>query len=406
MMPTNTTWNGEQGKRPLVFLRKASVEELCRSQKYELSDELEELLPLPQVSAEMFLAILIRSGKIPEAVELLAQLMLPRVALWWALRCYRAVKEDIRNDFEKDGLTPDERQEKRVQDMVAELSDTSDIEALIEEHHKVMEEQRREAEEQARALKPLNPAQVISLKLDGFRQAMEAIGLPLSPGRSLTAAEQEAQDRAEQSIVQAVELKLKPLMPPEPPPLPPELERVSGQRIFDKIREKAGAIKPALDKEMARHFPLKLKGLPPKPPQKKREAAVAAAERWLLAPTDANGQLACEAGVAAKGGPEGMLAYTAFWSSTNMATETGMAPANPVLPPLGVSKTLLQLALLEGGELDYDARYELFLKLGLACADGSSTWDEHGREVREQDPQEADTREQDMLRRRSGFGRD
>lgn len=58
-----------------------------------------------------------------------------------------------------------------------------------------------------------------------------------------------------------------------------------------------------------------------------------------------------------------------------MKTETGMAPATPALPPKGIASTLLQLALLEGGDMDYDARYREFLRLGIECADGTSTWD-------------------------------
>lgn len=74
-------------------------------------------------------------------------------------------------------------------------------------------------------------------------------------------------------------------------------------------------------------------------------------------PSDENGQRACQAAIAAKKGPESMLAYTAFWSSTNMKTETGMAPANSALPPKGIASALLQLAMAEGGDMDYDERY-------------------------------------------------
>ena len=131
-----------------------------------------------------------------------------------------------------------------------------------------------------------------------------------------------------------------------------------------------------------------------------------AALRWLLVPSDENGQLACQAAIAAQSGPESMLAYAAFWSSTNLKTETGIAPTNPALPPLGISKTLLQLALLEGGDMDYDERYRKFLELGIECADGTCTWDEHGNPVRSKAPSANTSAADDRIfRTRSGFGR-
>ena len=71
---------------------------------------------------------------------------------------------------------------------------------------------------------------------------------------------------------------------------------------------------------------------------------------------------------------------------------------------MGLSKTLLQLALLEGGDMDYDTRYAKFLELGIQCADGTCTWDEHGEPVRS-DAEETRRSDDRDLRARSGFGR-
>ncbi len=402
------TWNGKQWSRPLIFLEKDSVELLCRQKGFRLVEDMEPLLPSPQVGGELFLLILLQNGKMPEAVEVMSHLIAPRVGVWWALRCYRSVTEDVRKDFEKDGLTPQARRQKRTDDMVKELSDTSEIEDMIEEHHQVMEKYRKEAEEEIMAQKPLSPAEVVLGKIQAFGDAMKALypDIDAPPEVPPSPEVRDMAERIRQEVARQVDARMAPFVKKEAEPMPPEFDRVSGERIFAKIREKGEAVKPAIDAEMAKYFPLKLKGLPPKASQAKKDAAVAAALRWLLVPSDDNGKLACEAAVAAQSGPESMLAFAAFWSSTNLKTETGLVPTNPALPPMGISKTLLQLALMEGGEMDYDARYEEFLRIGIECADGTSTWDEYGNEVRAEEGAPPATRDDDVFGRRSGFGRD
>ncbi len=407
-MSESTTWDGEQWAKPLVFLKKNTVAELILTQNYQLTDDIADYLPTPQTTGETFLRILYHSGKTEAAVELMCHLLLPRVSIWWALRCYHIVKKDIRLDFEKDGLTPEQRRKKKVNDLVEQFSDTSEIDQMVEDHKKVMGEYAKNVEKQLKEKGPLSPIEVVARKMDEFQSAMEAIGIEFpAPDAPLSPQAQVFKARAKEALMKEIEKKMAPFIPPSTPPvIPPELERVSGDRIFEKIKEKTDAINPAIDKEMAKYFPLKLRGLPQKASQAKKDAALMAAQRWLLAPTDDNGNLACQAGVEAQNGPEAMLAFTAFWCSTNLKTETGLVPTNPALPPLGISKTLLQLALLEGGEKDYDARYEEFLNIGIDCANGTSTWDAYGHEVKPHAaPPAQQSPEKDMLLSRSGFGR-
>ncbi len=400
-------WSGEQWAKPLVFIKKTTVEELIAGQNYHLSDDIAELLPGPQTAGETFLSILYHSDKIEAAVELMCHLILPRVSIWWALRCYRAVKEEIRLDFEKDGLTPEQRRMKKVNDLVEQLSDTAEIDQMVEDHKKVMGEYAQNMEKQLKEKGPLSPIAVVAQKLDEFQRAMEATGIEFPTDPSTLSPQARAfQSRAKEALMKELEKKMAPLIPPsDPPELPPELERVSGDRIFEKIKEKTDAVQEAIDEEMAKYFPLKLNGLPQKASQAKKDNALMAAQRWLLAPTDDNGQLACQAGIEAQNGPESMLAFSAFWCSTNLKTESGLAPGNPALPPIGVSKTLLQLALLEGGEKDYAARYQEFLSIGIDCANGTSTWDAYGHEVKTQEAAPVQQSSADELQCRSGFGR-
>ncbi|MGN1309299.1 MAG: DUF6931 family protein, partial [Akkermansia sp.] len=137
---------------------------------------------------------------------------------------------------------------------------------------------------------------------------------------------------------------------------------------------KTSSIGPMVQQEMGKYFPLKLQGLPKQPSKEKTDAALQAARRWLVMPTDDNGRLASEAAALVGKEPEGLLAYLAFWCSAAMVSETGTVPGNPKLAPRGMASLLEQLALLEGGDDDYEARFLTFLRLGIECADGTSTW--------------------------------
>ena len=399
------SWNGHQFNKPCIFLHQESLASTVMLRGYAPGDEEKELFPTDQIGNELALQILLMHGKTEEAVNLLSACLIPRVGVWWAYLCLQLVQEDIRKDLAKDGCTPKERRQKRIDALAAKLTDTSDIEQDISERMQGIEQLRSELEEKVKNRDYLTPDQRLEAKLNYVRQFLEqmrdalpqeALGDPNAP-MPMEDVVNRFKDMALRELDQYYE-SLNPKPESEHP--------LSFGPVYEAIKKKTEAIKPAIDKEMSKHFPLKIKGLPPKPSPATKTAAVEAALRWLLGPTDGNGQLACQAAIAAKSGPESMLAYAAFWSSTNLKTETGIAPTNPALPPLGISKTLLQLALLEGGEMDYDARYRKFLELGIECADGTCTWDEHGKPVRasgEPRPEGGDDR---VFRTRSGFGRE
>lgn len=369
------SWNGQQFNRPLVMLWKESLEALCKTRGYEPTEEVEAFFPTRAITPELALVILLTHNRVEDAVNLLASAIMPRVGVWWAYRCMEMVQQDIEQDFAKDGLTPKERRAKANKELVAKLTDLSDIDAMIAEQKEAETRIVKELEEKARKREYLNPLERVQLKMQWAKRMEEQLRRKLPAGAAeapLSPAEQDMVNRMKGSATSFLQHMEDLKNPPPPPELPVNVP--PSARIFDAIRAKTAAIRPAVEKEMAKVFPLKLHGLPKPPSKEKQAAAKDAALRWLLVPSDENGQRACNAAIAAKQGPESMLAYAAFWSSTNLKTETGMAPTNPALPPMGISKTLLQLALLEGGDMDYDERYRQFLKLGIECADGSSTW--------------------------------
>lgn len=368
------SWNGQQFNRPLVMLWKESLETLCKTRGYEPTDEVETFFPTHAITPELALVILLTHNRVEDAVNLLASAIMPRVGVWWAYRCMEMVQKDIAQDFAKDGLTPKERRAKEMKALVAKLSDRSDIDAMIAEQKEAEARVVKELEEKARKREYLNPLERVQLKMQWAKQMQERMkrDFPAEIQQEGTGPVAEAIRKRREMVIDSFKQYVDSLQNPQTPEPPADIPRSS--RIFDAIRAKCAAIKPAIDKEMAKYFPLKLHGIPAPPSKERISAAKDAALRWLLVPSDENGQRACNAAIAAKKGPESMLAYTAFWSSTNLKTETGMAPANPALPPKGIVSTLLQLALLEGGDMDYDERYRQFLKLGIECADGSSTW--------------------------------
>ena len=388
------------------MLRREELRALYASYAYEPDDETRELYPTDRISAELALQILLTQDMTEEAVNLMASAIMPRVGVWWAYLCLQMVFEDIRKDFEKDGLTPQERRAKKVDAMVKEMSDTSDIDKMVEDYEKKMNEYVKKIEEDAKGKVTRNPIERAQLKLKWIKAeyakfvAREPDGY--APETHAPIPEDSYMRRVQLRIEEEWKEKFEQLEKDDK--LPEGMPNT--EDIFEAIRKKTGAIGPAVDKEMAKHFPLKLRGLPKPVSPARKTAAVEAALRWLLVPSDENGKLACDAAMAAKAGPESMLAYTAFWASTNLVTETGVAPTNLALPPMGISKTLLQLALMEGGEMDYDARYKEFLRLGIECADNTCTWDEHGKVVRHGGGEAPPRREDHVFRTRYGFGRE
>ncbi len=390
--------------KPLIMMQWSDVNNLRQQRGYAPPDDVLALYPNEGISAEHAMGILLQNGRVEDAVNLLACAITPRVGVWWAYLCLQSVLRDVEADRARDGLSPAERRQQGVAALAEKLGDSSDIDAMVEEQKKLIDAQVKELEQAARGQKYLNPAERIKLKMAWIRREFEALRSSLPPGRLGDDGAPPLMD----SLIDQINSKSREdagqiVQGMSPPEVPGDLP--SSERIFEAIEQKTAAIAPAVGKEIDKYFPPKLKGLPKPPTPERRRGAVAAALRWLLAPSDANGQLACEAAMAAKEGPESMLAYAAFWSSAHLQTETGTAPANPALPPMGISKCLLQLAQMEGGEKDYDARYELFLSYGLNCADGTCTWNERGEEVyltttppRTHDPSS-------QLRTRSGFGR-
>lgn len=399
------TWNGKQFSKPFVFLQREDIRTAMAVRGYSPGDDVQALFPSEMISTELAFQILLMQNRLEDAVNLLSCSIVPRIGVWWAYLCHQLVTEDIAQDFAKDGLTPAQRRQKQAEELAAKLCDTSDLDAMVEEHRERISKQIENLQQKAREQQYLNPFERARMKIQAIQSAFDEMKASFPPG---TLGEENGPGIMADEIAQMqanIEMDFKQLIKETLPDDSP-IQDPYADRIFETLRAKTADVPKAIEEEMNKHFPLKMRGLPPKPSPEKKSAAVQAALRWLLVPSDENGQLACQAAIAAQSGPESMLAYAAFWSSTNLKTETGIAPTNPALPPLGISKTLLQLALLEGGDMDYDERYRKFLELGIECADGTCTWDEHGNPVRSKVPSANTSAADDRIfRTRSGFGR-
>ena len=388
------------------MLQRGDLQTLHHQRGYQFTEAVEGVLPdRRNMSTELALSILLHNGMKEDAVNMLCYAIVPRVGVWWAYLCLKMVMEDIEKEQAKDGLTPRERFLKEQKELANKLSDTSDIQAMVEERKKQLDAQVAELKKLAGEQNYLNPVERLKLKLAWIQREFAAFEQSLPPGSlgnpndppvmqdlidSLTqSANSDFQNYLEHmAAVQQARVNIS--QTPDP--------------IFETVQQKTSAVKSAIDEMLSKYFPLKIKGLPQRPTPAKKNKAVESVLRWILVPSDDNGKLACEAAMAAQDGPEAMLAYSAFWSSTNLKTDTGMAPTNMGLPPLGISKTLLQLALLEGGEMDYDKRYEEFLHIGIECADGTCTWDEYGHPVRAV-VERKQVRDDSIFKSRFGFAR-
>jgi hypothetical protein len=107
----------------------------------------------------------------------------------------------------------------------------------------------------------------------------------------------------------------------------------------------------------------------------KESAALQAAARWVLDPSERNRQAALKPGEeAGPGTPAGCLAQAAFRSSGSL-----LPPGKPVVPPpakltgQGVSSAVL-LAAAEGDMAKAPERYRLVLALGIGVALGKYPW--------------------------------
>lgn len=141
----------------------------------------------------------------------------------WAYRCQQAVQQDIAADFAKDGLTPKQRRDKERRELVAKLTDTSDINVPVAENKRSIEEGRKQLREPARQMGCKTPMERMAEKAKLMQQELD---------------------------------KLKALYPADLP---------------------AGSA-PAIEAEMTMRFPLKLHGLPKQPsPEMKAKSTEAAA---------------------------------------------------------------------------------------------------------------------------------
>jgi len=109
--------------------------------------------------------------------------------------------------------------------------------------------------------------------------------------------------------------------------------------------------------------------------QKKTADAIQAVYQWIVAPDEVNSQVALDAGNNAADKPEGMLAFTAFWSFGDLAPEGKViVPTPPQLAPTGLASSLLLMSLEPGGPRKTEERWQLYYELGIEVAFARNLW--------------------------------
>ena len=119
--------------------------------------------------------------------------------------------------------------------------------------------------------------------------------------------------------------------------------------------------------------------LPPKVPthQKKlSDNALAAAYRWVAAPSPENAQRCLDVGNECPDQPGGLLSLSAFWSFGNlMPAGDQVIPTPPGLASNGLVQTLLLCALAPGGVRKVKERYAEYFRLGVEVLTGADNWE-------------------------------
>lgn len=111
--------------------------------------------------------------------------------------------------------------------------------------------------------------------------------------------------------------------------------------------------------------------------RKNKEEALSCVYRYIISPDEDNAGACYEIGNKAPDTPEGLLALVAFWSFGDLMPKGETVVKTPSgLMANGINSLLLMLSLKEGGEKDFNARYEKYSSLGIEVADGSSNWGE------------------------------
>ncbi|MCP3968495.1 MAG: hypothetical protein GY750_14195 [Lentisphaerae bacterium] len=409
------SWDGKGFEKPLIMSNYETVQETIDKNAYVPDDDVRALIH-DQMASEKLIFLLRSMGMTKEACDYMSYCMNRRVGVWWGYSCVEAINTEIEEQLKKSPLSFREQQKEEVKKKINALKDKSELDSILGEHN-------AKCDEFLGAMKKLSGPEITD-KTDPLYESQSKI-LEAANRDNLDFAAEELQNamgnmppkqlsKAKQLVEKAfsiyeeqhgihpmkqLEKEIMQSVAPEPIPEDTSIR----DKYFGTIKQRCQEVKDYVNETINKHFPLKLPGLPKKPSKEAAGDAFFAAKRWILTPTNENGQKAFWLGKNIPNLPEGLCALTAFWSSSDLVPEQKeQIPPPPGLASNGIKNVIFMCAMKKGGSQTYDERYEQYFNLGIECMTGIQTWDKEWEKKPPRTEEELD----DNLISKNGFGRE
>ena len=371
--------------RHSVLLRDTLWRPVAERENYRIRPDLKPLFEAHPESMELLEAFR-QKGLFRDGCEFIARMLHRRAAVWWGYICLLSLLEELqtagqqpaaenphaselRRQLKKTGVTlPALEGNPTDMDNMAKMPDfdlkeLASFPALPPDDPSGILAASAKMKEKTAALSNLIPAQV----RDFYHQKREALR-QLTKQRFGTTAEARFQAAKQTAETSPLTYRINRTETPE-------------MEAFLRLREAIETQRQAVTAQVKAALPQKFPAAPEAAMQitadrkKRSDAAVQAVYRWVAAPDEVNSRLALECGNQAPGTPEGMLAYTAFWSFGDMAPEGKIiVPTPPELPGTGLNSALLMMAMAPGGTRKAPERYEMYFSLGMDVVLARNLW--------------------------------
>lgn len=371
--------------RHSVLLRDTMWRSVAERENYKIRPDLKPLFEAHPESMDL-LETFRQKGLFRDGCEFIARMLHRRAAVWWGYICLLSLLEELQNTEKLPAAENPHAAELRQQlkktgvalpalegsptdiDNMAKMPDfdlkeLASFPALPPEDPSGIQAASAKIKEKTGALTDLIPASVREL----YHQKREALR-QLTRQRFGTTAEARFQAAKQTAETSPLTYRINRTETPE-------------MEAFLRLREAIETQRQAAAAQVKAALPQKY----PETPEanlliaadrkKRSEAAVQAVYRWVAAPDEVNSRLALECGNQTPGTPEGMLAYTAFWSFGDMAPEGKIIiPTPPELPGTGLNSALLMMAMTPGGSRKAPERYALYFSLGMDVVLARNLW--------------------------------
>lgn len=367
--------------RHFVLLRHKTWQEAVQKENYKIRPDLMPIFEQYSLSAEILFEMK-EQGRFAEGCEFLAYVLHRRVAVWWGYLSLLSLQKELKECPERSPFSPE--QEK----LLAELKQIPGIPEIppmtIDNIGKLPDiDWKKELE-----FSPLPPQDNsgINAAADALKAQTARLKAAVPGWLNDFFAERKAETvkafQTEYGITPDAQLSAA-VEKAKEGPLTYKINRADSPRIRQilAVKDANEAQRQAILAQIKSNFPEKF---PPTPEsailfaareKKIREDALDAVYGWIAAPDEGNTQKAFEAGNAAAGTPEGLLANTAFWSFGNLAPNAKtMVQTPPGLAATGLKSVLLMLALTPGGTRSKEERYAHYFNLGTEAAYGANLW--------------------------------